>query len=213
MEPLDQVYTQSPIWISRSYVCELSRENLEIFFLSIANLQILYILNILWLTKSGETNAWSCYCQRKCPSTNFVLTTYFLNYLNYLCRIKWIESVQKIPLTCLDMCRMLSINFTGDVIVCLNGDCHVYSVCLLYVAWCDRHFQGFCKLQSTIIFTWYYSPCSVMLRHLLFGSKKDEVVVCKNACINPLKHFPAVSLCLLLSWNWIFYCLPGFIEH
>lgn len=147
---------------------------LRIFFLSIANLQILYILTILWLTKSGETNAWSCYCQRKCPSTNFVLTT-FLNYLNYLCRIKWIESVQKIPLTCLDMCRMLSITFTGDVIVCLNGDCHVYSVRLLYVAWCDRHFQGFCKLQSSIIFTWYYSPCSVMLRHLLFEAKKTKL--------------------------------------
>lgn len=31
-----------------------------------------------------------------------------------------------------------------------------------------------------------------MLKLLLFGSKKDEVVVCKNACINPLNHFPAV---------------------
>lgn len=28
---------------------------------------------------------------------------------------------KKIPLTCLDICRMLSISSTGNVILCLNG--------------------------------------------------------------------------------------------
>lgn len=51
--------------------CSRWWKKLRIYVLSIANLQILYILNILWLTSSGETDAWSCYCQRKCPSTNF----------------------------------------------------------------------------------------------------------------------------------------------
>lgn len=140
----------------------------------IANLQISYILNILWLTKSGKTNAWSCYCQRKCPSTNFVLTISFPNSLNYLCRMKWIEYVQKNPLTCLDICRMLSITLLAVLCVWMGVVTFLRSV--LYVAWCDWHFQGFCKLQSSIIFTWSYSPCSVILRHLSFKAKMMKLL-------------------------------------
>lgn len=59
------------------------KKELRIYVLSIANLQIFYLLNILWLTSSGETNAWSCYCQRKCPSTNFVPFFCFLSFNNF----------------------------------------------------------------------------------------------------------------------------------
>lgn len=84
--------------------------------------------------------------KRKCPSTNFVLTFFFCNYLTYLCRIKLIEYVQNLPLTCLDICRMLSITSTGNVILCLNeGLSFLFGPsCML---WRDRHFRGFCKLR------------------------------------------------------------------
>lgn len=73
---------------------------------------------------------------RKCPSTNFVFFLFFFNnfffcnYLTSLCRIcattstrekKKKKTKKNHPLTCLDICRMLSITSTGNVIVCLNG--------------------------------------------------------------------------------------------
>lgn len=52
------------------------KENL--FLLSIANFQI-YMLSILWWTKSGETNAWLFYCQKKVSKVPvLLLTAYFL---------------------------------------------------------------------------------------------------------------------------------------
>lgn len=72
--------------------------------------------------------------KRKCPSTNFVLTIFFFcNYLTYLCRIKLIEYVQNLPLTCLDICRMLSITSTGNVILCLNEGLSFFIRSVLYV--------------------------------------------------------------------------------
>lgn len=77
----------------------------------------------------------------------FLTIFFFCNYLTYLCRIKLIEYVQNLPLTCLDICRMLSISSTGNVILCLNEGVVIFIRSVLYVVWRDRHLRGFCKLR------------------------------------------------------------------
>lgn len=65
-----------------------------------------------------------------------------------------------------------------------------------YVVWCDQHFRGFCKLKEInhfyMILLIIRASCLNVETSFCLEAKKDEVVVCKNACINPLNHFPAV---------------------
>lgn len=128
---------------------------LRIPVLSIANFQI--YINISWLTQSGETNAWSSCRQRKCPSTNYVFfffNTFFSAIIWHICA-ELNDHVGKkkepLPLTRLDTCRMLSISSTGNV-VSLNGRGGEGVTSIQsgsYVAWCDRHFRGFCKWKRS----------------------------------------------------------------
>lgn len=64
-----------------------------------------------------------------------------------------------------------------------------------YVAWCDQHFRGICKWKKKrIIFPQCISPFSHLAPRVLktcwLWKQKNEVL-CKDACINPLNHFPA----------------------
>lgn len=45
-----------------------------------------------------------------------------------------------------------------------------------------------------------------MSENLVFGRRreKEEIVVCKNACINPLNHFPAVRRLFLFIHSFIY---------
>lgn len=121
--------------------------------------------------------------------------------------------MQKFPLTCLGICRMLSITSTGNVILCLNGGgCHVYSVSLVCsVVWPTLQRILYIKRDKSFLHDiTHHSSIMFKCWNLLFGSKKDEVVVCKNACINPLNHFPAVWS-RFFFFSFFFLLVTGFV--
>lgn len=81
---IEKVFIQSPIWLTYSRTLSLWTVIVnfrDLAFHSITNLQILYILNILWLTKKMERLMHGpVLLKRKCPSTNYVVNNlyYFL---------------------------------------------------------------------------------------------------------------------------------------
>lgn len=119
----------------------------------------------------------------------FLKRNLFCNYLTCLCRVKWICGKKRnpFPLTCLDLCRMLSIPSTGNVVVTRwGGVTSIQSVS--YVAWCDQHFRGFCK--------WIWSGSSSHDTPHRWSLMCWNVLILeaeKWSClqgINPLNHFP-----------------------
>lgn len=69
-------------------------------------------------------------------SSSFVFNNLFsANPLDICAEFHELSMCKRVPLTCLDICRMLSIPSTGDVILCFNrggvGYRHGYSVRLV----------------------------------------------------------------------------------
>lgn len=100
----------------------------------------------------------------------------------------YVGKKEPLPLTCLDTCRMLSISSTGNVVVRLNGQggrgggvMSIQSV--LYVAWCDQHFRGFCKWKKKqIIFPPYTSPLEPRVENVLFLEAEKQS--CLQGCLH-----------------------------
>lgn len=141
--------------------------------------------------------AWSYYCQKKVSMYQFYFVT--LYFLQYLCsHMKWICAKDSSHILVGCWASLLLAMFCVDGGSERGGadSCFYFSVfpkSVLYVV-CDRHFTGVCKLRVAS-FLHDVTHCSascfdVETMEVKKKEKKDEVV-CKNACINPLKHFPA----------------------